>query len=132
MVPLTHGIKGWHQADIHPAFWFCGQQLELQSLVPVLLRKPQAQTRDWVPPPGFQLGLHITEDVCTRLLVLEVCEAAEEDNDFQVTAAPKVRAAAKRAPLWRKDSSDMTLQEPGVTLVSQQPPPAAAAGNSSQ
>jgi hypothetical protein len=26
----------------------------------------------------------------------------------------------------------MTLQEPGVTLVSQQPPPAAAAGNSSQ
>jgi hypothetical protein len=81
--PLTQGIKGRHQVDIHPVFKVYGCQAELQAPSHGLLWKLKAQSGDWVLPPGVQQWPHLMKDLCTMCpLVLVALEAIEEEDKF--------------------------------------------------
>lgn len=98
--PLTQSIKGGHQANIHPVFKVCGCQTELEDPGCALLGHLEAQTRGWLPPPGFQQSLHLLEDLCpARPLVLIALEAVEEDDKLIIAATAQGCAPAKGTPL---------------------------------
>lgn len=111
---LTHSIESRYHTDVRPAVEVRGHQPELQSAGSILFSELEAQSMRCFLPPGLQLGLNVTQDLCLLgPLALEVPEDFVKDDKLHITATLEVCATAKRAALWKEvQLRPWTLQEP--------------------